>query len=43
MLNNGQVSKKAAFGSETLIRGWGGAFVRADAYKCSKVEDAQHN
>ena len=36
---------KAAFGSEALIRGLCGAYLRADAYKrkCSKTEDAQYS
>ena len=35
----------AAFGSEALIRGRRGAYLRNDAYKrkCSKAEDAQYS
>ena len=35
---------KAPFGSEALIRGQRGAYLRADSYKrkCSKAEDAQY-
>ena len=45
MLNNGNVSKNAAFGSEALITGQRGAYLRADACKrkCSKAEDAQYS
>ena len=34
---------KAVFGTEALIRGRRGAYLRADAYtkKCGKAEDAQ--
>ena len=37
--------KKAAFGSEALIRGRWGAYLRADAYKRKfvKAEDAQYS
>ena len=36
---------KAAFGSEVLIGGQRGAYLRVDAYKrkCSKAEDAQYS
>ena len=36
---------KAAFGSEALIRGWRGVYLRADAYmrKRGKAEDAQYS
>ena len=36
---------KAAFGSEVLIRGRRGAYLRDDAYKrkCGKAEDAQYS
>ena len=45
LLNNEQVSIKAAFGSEALIRGRRGAYLGADAYKkkCGKAEDAQYS
>ena len=37
--------KKAAFGSEALVRGRRGAYLKADAYKtkCGKAEDSQYN
>ena len=33
---------KVAFGSEALVRGWRGDYLRADAYKrkCGNAEDA---
>ena len=36
---------KATFGSETLIRGRRGAYLRASVYKkkCGKAEDAQYS
>ena len=36
---------KAAFGSEALIRGWRGAYLRADAYrrKCGKADYAHYS
>ena len=36
---------KAVFGSETLIKGRCGAYLRADAHKreCGKADDAQYN
>ena len=36
---------KAAFGSEVLIRGRRGAYLRTDAYKmtCGKAQDAQYS
>ena len=37
--------KKAAFGTEALVRGRRGAYLKADAYKtkCGKAEDSQYN
>ena len=36
---------KAAFGSEALVRGQRGTYLRADSYKrkCGKAEDAQYS
>ena len=36
---------RAVLGSEALIRGRRGAYLKADAYKrkCGKAEDAQYN
>ena len=36
---------KAAFGSEALIRGQRGVYLRADSYKrkCDKAEDFQYS
>ena len=41
----GRFLLKAAFGSDVLIRGQRGAYLRADAYKrkCGKSEDAQYS
>ena len=41
----GRFLLKAVFGSEVLIRGQRGAYLRADAYKkkCGKSEDAQYS